>query len=517
MQNSLLLLNQISDELNKDLDLDNMLQRVIDLTVMHFDAPAGSIMLFDDERRVSKYILQRQHGDLPPDRANRIWGQVIKDGFAGWVLEHRHGDIIFDTQDDDRWLNYPNQPYHTRSVIASPVSRRNRILGLVTVTHHEPHHFQTEHMSLLNAIAGQAAIALENAQLFHQTELERAKLSAIINSSKDAILVTMADDNKVLLINPAARNILKINTPDWQDKPLKDVSALNGLIEELIGEAQDETEVKLPDGRTMLSSTIDVPSVGRLALMHDISALKELDKMKQEFVQAFTHDLAAPLAAIKGYVDLMKREGSLSEQQIEDLGAIRMSADQMRDLIKDMQELTRLETLKNMVRRDIVLNETLEKSCAAFQPNAEVKNIQLRYETYPNEVTSYGNPALISRAVENLVENAIKYTEPSGQVDIRLSETENEALIIVKDTGLGIPANKIPNVFDKFFRAHAASDNEVPGSGLGLSIVKTIVERHGGRIWIESEVKVGSTFTIALPLHQDGAEIEVDEPLASTA
>ena len=502
MQDSLLLLNQISDELNKDLDLDNMLQRVINLTVRHFDATSGSIMLFDDEMRVYKYILQQQHDELTPAKANRIMGQVLQEGFAGWILKNRRGDIILETQLDDRWYNYPNQPYKTRSVIGTPLARRNRLLGLVTVTDQNPHHFKPEDLSLLNAIAGQAAIALENAQLFFQTELERAKLSAVINSSKDAILVTHATDHRISLINPAARRLLKISTEAWQDRPLKEVSVLNGILETIISNAEDEAEVQLPDGRTMVSNIVDVPEVGRLALMHDISALKDLDKMKTEFVLTFTHDLAAPLAAIKGYLELLKIDGELTSLQVEDLNAIQMSLEQIRNLVNDLQELTRLETLKNLVRREITLNDTLQKSFETFQPIAEVKKIELRLNCIKHPVITYGNPALISRAIENVVENAIKYTETNGIVSIALSNQPAEAYITVQDTGVGIAADKMSRVFDKFFRAHIPGENEIPGSGLGLAMVKAIVERHSGRIWIESQLNVGSKFTIALPLHQ---------------
>jgi signal transduction histidine kinase len=253
----------------------------------------------------------------------------------------------------------------------------------------------------------------------------------------------------------------------------------------------------------MQSNVVDVPNVGRLTLMHDISPLKALDKMKTDFVLTFTHDLAAPLAAIKGFVELMKMDGFLSDQQLEDLGAIQLSVNQMRTLISDLQELTRLETLKNMQRCDIVLNSTLQKSFEAFQPIAEVKKIQLSLDSCADILTTFGNPALVSRAIENLVENAIKYTGPKGTVSIRLSSNGENALIIVNDTGLGIATEKLPNIFDKFYRAHTPGENEIPGSGLGLSIVKTIAERHGGKIWVESELNVGSTFYLALPLQYE--------------
>ncbi len=504
MEEQLQLLNQISDELNKDLDLDKMLQRVIDLTVTHFRALNGSIMLFDENNRVSKYILQQKN--VSDAQAHRIVGQVLTEGFAGWVLKHGRGDVILDTQNDDRWYTFPNQPYEARSVIATPLTRRNHILGVLTINHDEPNRFSHRDLSLLNAIAGQAAIALENAQLFRQTELERAKLSAIINSTQDVIIVTQGPEHRVLLMNAAAEKALRVEAGSWHNRPLSEVTLLPDVLRFQTADPPTSGELKLPDGRTLLASTMDVPGVGRLTLMHDITALKALDKMKSEFITTFTHDLAAPLAAIKGHIELMQIDGPLTDQQEEDLSAIRMAVDQMRTLVKDLLELNRLESLKNFFRCDIVLQDMLKKTCQTFQPMAAAKHIELALEANSRNLVTQGNPTLISRAIDNLVENAIKYTRPEGKVTLSLTRRKKEALVAVRDTGVGISAEDLPLVFDKFFRAHAPEENEVPGSGLGLSIVKTIVERHGGQVWVESEKGVGSVFTIALPLQTNGAD-----------
>lgn len=502
MQELLQLLNQISDELNKDLDLDKMLQRVIDLTVEHFKATNGSIMLFDDRNRVSKYILQRK--DISQNQAHKIVGQVMSKGFAGWVFNHRRGDIITDTMTDARWLTYPDQPYTVRSVLATPLMRRDHILGILTINHNtQPNHFKRQDLSLLNAIAGQAAIALENAQLFKQKEKERATLSAIINSSKDVIIVTYDQENKVLLLNPAAENLL--HTPaasQWQDQPLDRITSRPDIIDLAASAPVTNTNVELSDGRTMLAGTVDVPEVGRLILMHDISALKALDKMKGEFITTFTHDLAAPLAAIKGHIQLMQIDGTLTPRQMEDLDCIRMSVEQMSNLIKDLLELTKLESLKDFFKCDVQLKDTVKKTCQTFQPVATAKSIDLTLlETDFEQITTQGNPTLIARAVDNLVENAIKYTRPQGKITMSLTRDNKEAHISVKDTGVGITQANLPRVFNKFFRVNPPGDNEIPGSGLGLSIVKAIVDRHSGRVEVDSEVNVGSTFTISLPLN----------------
>lgn len=502
MQELLQLLNQISDELNKDLDLDKMLQRVIDLTVEHFKATNGSIMLFDDKNRVSKYILQRK--GISQNQAHQIVGQVMSKGFAGWVFNHRRGDIITDTMTDDRWLTYPDQPYTVRSVLATPLTRRDHILGILTINHNtQPNHFKPQDLSLLNAIAGQAAIALENAQLFKQKEKERATLSAIINSSKDVIIVTHEKENKILLLNPAAENLL--HTPavaNWQDQPLHQITNLPELEKLAQSAPTTNANLELPDGRTMLAGTENVPEVGRLILMHDISALKALDKMKAEFITTFTHDLAAPLAAIKGHIQLMQIDGSLTPRQLEDLDCIRMSVEQMSTLIKDLLELTKLESLKDFFKCDVPLKSTVEKTFQTFQPAAAAKDIELSLlDIDPQPLITQGNPTLIARAVDNLVENAIKYTRAKGKITLSLTRDNKEAHISVTDTGVGITQANLPRVFNKFFRVSLPGDNEIPGSGLGLSIVKTIIDRHGGRVEVESKVDVGSTFTISLPLN----------------
>lgn len=505
MQERLNLLNRISDELNTDLYPDRMLRRVLNLTVAHLNATTGSVMLFDHDNRVSTYILQQ---DVSSEMADKIVGTVLTEGFAGWVLNRGEGGVIFDTYQDDRWVVYDDQPYDVRSVIATPLRRRQRVIGVLTLVHDEPNRFAEDDLLLLNAIAGQAAIALENARLFKETEQEREKLSAIINSTQDAVLVA-TPENKSVLFNPAAQELLGLESPPPQGVPLAELTMNESLLKLLSPTTPTSSEVAIPDGRTMWGTVTEIPGVGRVTVLRDISAFKALDKMKRDFVTAFTHDLRTPLATVKGYVELVRMDGPVSDRQEEDLDGITRAANLMKSLIEDLLELSRLERLEELAREPVILDEVVEASVFAMQPMAASREIKLSLDKSSADTVVEGNSVLLSRAVSNLVDNAIKYTPSGGRVQIRLNSDGGQAFVSVIDNGPGIKAKDLPRVFEKFYRARAELD-DIPGTGLGLAIVKTIAEQHSGRVWVESQPNSGSVFTLSIPVVVNGKNVTSD-------
>jgi signal transduction histidine kinase len=418
------------------------------------------------------------------------------------VLNQGEGDVIFDTYQDDRWVVYPDQPYDVRSVIATPLRRRQRVIGVLTVVHDEPGRFAGPDLQLLNAIAGQAAIALENARLFKETEQERIKLSAIINSTQDAVLVT-TPLNETLLLNPAAQELLELNGHTWEDVPISELTDNSELLTLLSPGSPAAGEVPLPDGRIMWGTVTEIRDMGRVTVLRDISAFKALDKMKRDFVTAFTHDLRTPLATVKGYIELVRMDGPITTRQEEDLDGITRAANLMKSLIEDLLELSRLEQLEELTKEELEIKEIVHASIEAITPLADSKHIDVVVNQIEQDLFIEGNSVLLSRAVGNLLDNAIKYTPKGGLIHVELKNNSDQALVSVTDNGPGIRAKDLPRVFEKFFRARAELD-DVPGSGLGLSIVKTIVEQHGGQIWVESEVDSGSVFTMSLPTLSNG-------------
>ena len=189
------------------------------------------------------------------------------------------------------------------------------------------------------------------------------------------------------------------------------------------------------------------------------------------------------------------------------------AANLMKSLIEDLLELSRLERLEQLTREKIHLKKSVQATINAMKPLAETKGIELVLDEQRSDLVIEGNSVLLSRAVGNLLDNAVKFTPPGGQIHVKLSHNNGQALVSVIDNGPGIQARDLPRVFEKFYRARPELD-EVPGTGLGLAIVKTITEQHGGQVWVESQPNVGSIFTIALPLVENGENL-IEKPTKS--
>jgi signal transduction histidine kinase len=177
----------------------------------------------------------------------------------------------------------------------------------------------------------------------------------------------------------------------------------------------------------------------------------------------------------------------------------------MKSLIEDLLELSRLERLEQLTREKIHLEDSVEAILNSMKLLAKTKGVELVLDEYRGKLVVEGNGVLLSRAVGNLLDNAVKFTPQGGQIHVKLSQNKGQALVSVIDNGPGIQARDLPRVFEKFYRARPELD-DIPGTGLGLAIVKTIAEQHGGQVWVESQPDVGSTFTISLPLVSNGGK-----------
>ncbi|HZE29192.1 MAG TPA: HAMP domain-containing sensor histidine kinase [Gaiellaceae bacterium] len=229
--------------------------------------------------------------------------------------------------------------------------------------------------------------------------------------------------------------------------------------------------------------------------------LRELDALKDEFVSLVSHELRTPLTSIRGYLELLQEDGELTEEQQRYVGVVDRNSARLLDLVSDLLFLAQVDAGKlafelRPVELDLVVDECVEAS----QPAAAAKGIELASRTERLPAPLQGDPARLAQVLDNLVSNALKFTPAGGRVEVRLSAVRGVAVIEVEDTGLGLPEDEQEQLFERFFRSSRASENAIPGTGLGLTIAKTIVERHGGRIQLESAVDVGTTVRVELPL-----------------
>jgi signal transduction histidine kinase len=485
------------------LDLNQVLAEVLSLTVDTLGADQGSIFLLNQGQQVSHHILARRN--LPANESAQVISAVLDKGLAGWVVRHRQTALVQDTKSDPRWHHLPGDQLNTRSALAVPLMYRGQINGLLTLMHDEPNFFDQEHLELGTALAVQAATAVENARLFTSVRDERAVLQALINGVQDPIIVTDAQE-QVRLINPAARALDKALDQAVGQSVDSTIPSnkLRRLFRQLhvLGQPQHD-EISWDDGRTFDATLAHIPDVGSVAVLHDVTHFKELDRLKSEFVASASHDLKAPLSVIYGYVELL--EDNLPE--LDGLAAkclkeITGSAARMQTLIVTLLDLAQIEAGLDQTAQPCEMEHIVLEALLGHNLQAEEKEIKLQAHIADDLPEIIGQPVRLGQAVSNLVGNALKYTPPKGQVAVSVQADEQNIVVQVSDTGPGIPPAKQAGLFGKFYKVGARETRAQEGHGLGLAIVKSVVEAHGGPVWVESAVGEGSTFAFSLPLHK---------------
>ncbi len=274
------------------------------------------------------------------------------------------------------------------------------------------------------------------------------------------------------------------------------------------GEGQNtRREINFTERNQVYSAErVELQGVGSLVMMQDITNLKELSRLRNEFVGTITRDVRSPLTAIIGYIELLERMGPLNDQQRNFIGRIIFSVHSITALLNNLQELEKvgavLETDRKTVQMQMIVQYTLE----GLHQQINEKNLQVEFYAPEKLPFVLGNPIQLRQLVHQLLDNAIKYTPVDGRIVVELTPESDFVLLIVADTGIGVLPEDQPYIFSKFYRASNVVGDTV-GTGLGLSIVQSIVEQHGGRIWVDSQVNQGTTFTVMLPCYGDTADL----------
>lgn len=335
------------------------------------------------------------------------------------------------------------------------------------------------------------------------SEAERLKLEAIISNIQDGVIV-LDDRHHILLVNQTVYEIFSLNGSPILGKSLKEVipnADLTALIDRARNGALKYHEINFDDGRVYNAQYTPLPRIGSAVTMQDISYLKEIDRLKNEFIHAVSHDLRSPLTSVLGYMELIERTGPLNQSQHEFLGRLQASVQHMTSLVNELLDLGRLESGFDTRRETVYLQNVLEYSLNVFDSQIKEKKLRLSYEGSEQLKPLRANPIRIRQMIDNLLGNAIKYTPAGGEIRISMFMQENQAILRVADSGPGIPTDEQNRIFEKFFRA-SNRPMDVAGSGLGLAIVKSVVESHQGRVWVESKADVGSTFIVLLPAQE---------------
>ncbi|MCU0521230.1 MAG: ATP-binding protein, partial [Anaerolineae bacterium] len=523
--NDLSLLLGIAQKVSATLDLDRGILPVLEGALLETSGVvARFIALRDNGKQAQIYSVGEAPGEV--SKLDRV--------LTAALLRRKEPLIIPD-------LNQAQQHIQTetlRSVAAFPVRIEDATAGVLWVGVDSLGVFDEARVNFLSTLANQAAVLIENARLFQTAEGGRQRLAAILASTRDAILVVDAEE-RVLLSNPAAQRLLGIDRTAV-GRPMADLGLPQPLVEALAvqtttarrvrryqlalpkamrstmsGAPEDEplpsVEVPLEDGRTFYASVAPIKSsesvtLGVVVVMRDITHFKELDAMKSEFVATVSHDLRAPLTFMRGYTTMLSMVGDLNERQRDYMQRILEGIEQMNSLVGDLLDLRRVESDIGIRQEPCRLGLVMVEAVEAVRARATAKGVDLRLEPSEGSPTVVGDRTLLRQSISNLVDNAVKYTPSGGEVNVGLDITEDTATVRVSDTGIGIAPGDQERLFEKFYRIKRRETGNVQGTGLGLALVKSIVQRHGGRVWAESVLNEGSTFYIQLPLPPEDAD-----------
>lgn len=398
-----------------------------------------------------------------------------------------------------------------------PVVISGKLVGIINVACREKNQYGEDQASILYTIINQAGTAVSKLQAL--LESEKGKLSGILYALTDGVF-TVDLQHRLTLYNPAVKTILEITS----DKPLTSfdiVDALAGKVDlrtKIDQALAEDKPVFVPDvvlRDKALEVTVTLvkndagEKIGAAVVLHDITSEKSLEKLRQEFTAMMVHELRAPLTAVRWSSESLLRnlaaaQGVAAPEKIKDtVITIEHASNNMLELVNDLLDVAKIEAGKFEINaQEYDLIAVIKEQIKTFQPQAEMKHLEIGL-TSPESYRMKFDKVRIGQVMGNLISNAIKYTD-AGKIEVNVApdKQKNQMVVGIKDTGVGISRDDLPQLFSKF-KQLKSYDPSRKGTGLGLVVSKGIVEAHGGKIWAESAGEnLGSTFYFSIPLKE---------------
>jgi signal transduction histidine kinase len=581
----LAVLNEVGTAITSTLDLQAVLNLIVQKAVELLQAEAGSLVMVDEDTDELVFEVTAGSGSadlvgvrLPPGT-----------GVVGTVAQEGKPMIIKDAQSDARWYQDLDAEFITRSILAAPMISRDRVIGVIEVLNRRDFvPFDEDDERLLMAFASDAAIAIENARLFTQTDQALAtrvdELSTMqqidqeLNASLDYQRVMDIALDWATRVSGADMGILAIIVEDEDGSRGLQLLASRGYPEDVIAAHEKESwplergiigrvvrtgaaelvadvegdpdyvpvvpgvtvELAVPirlEDRIIGVIALECLQRGRIeeamefvVRLADHAAIaignarlfeqvRQANEAKTEFVSFVSHELKQPMTSMKGYTDLLLRgmAGELSSMQRDMLGTVRSNVERMDSLVSELLDISRIESGRIQLEfSNVSVEKMVESVVEGIRGQIGSKLQTLVVQVAPGLPPVRADRSRLAQVLTNLVSNAHKYTPEGGSITVRAGlwpsgdgGGEQEFVVCsVADTGIGISSADQARLFTKFFRADHPDVRSVPGTGLGLAITKSLVELHGGELWVESDLGKGSTFSFTIPVAQEGEQAD---------
>ncbi|NPA93045.1 MAG: GAF domain-containing protein [Chloroflexi bacterium] len=510
---------QTSAEVASTLDSRTVLSRILAQVERLLNVQKCAIIAWDEQKqafvaRASRGLSARYAERLiiPRDEFNSLTLRALQTGKPLQISDTETDPSAVGLRPRARAEGY-------RAVLAVPLPTQHTPPAALVVYYPEPHTFTQQEIDLLTSFANHAAMAIENAALFARSDArlqeQTRRLEALIQSMSDAIL--LEDHNgRVLYANRRLAELAEL-PPDeisgvevdrilariirQAQNPTAAHAALQRAVEEGMAEIALRRQGRLTDWRVQFFSVTDVQGVpiGRGQIWKDITADREVDRMKASLMSTVSHELRTPLAAIKGYVSTLLAEDVNwdPESQREFLQTISEETDRLSQLVTDLLDLSRIEGGSLKVRREAIDLAALIQRAAQNAHPAPGENLRVQIPEHMPPL--FADPRHIEVVLRNLIENAVKYGGEESPIQVSVTVESDQVVVRVEDEGPGIPPEHIPHIFESFYRVESGLTRQASGAGLGLAICRGFVEAHGGKIWVEPRAK-GTCIAFSLPL-----------------
>ena len=341
---------------------------------------------------------------------------------------------------------------------------------------------------------------------------QRNELEAVFSSMVEGVF-GVDQEERLLGMNPSAARIVGCNVAAVQGRTIQEVIRLSELQRFVVGALSSEKPVekdlvlygeaeRIVQARGAPLRDAEGKRIGVLVVLNDVTRLAKLENIRKDFVANVSHEIKTPITAIKGFVETLQEGRTQDQEEIRRfLEIIHRHVDRLEAIVEDLLTLSRMEKeaeTEGIPLEDHTVRDILARAVQACGDKAESKKIHLEIDCR-EDLKARMDPQLLEQAVVNLIDNAINYSEEGKSVTIKALERAQEIFIQVQDQGCGIERKHLDRVFERFYRVDKSRSRKLGGTGLGLAIVKHIVQSHGGRVSIESQLGVGSTFTLQLP------------------
>ncbi|NLF03261.1 MAG: PAS domain S-box protein [Anaerolineales bacterium] len=504
---------EISRALTAQLNLDELLQLVLSSATKMLSGQAGLIGLRDHDGGFAiraSYGLSRQLAPYFEPLLTDIPNVVDRNRFHIQGLAEKLGHVV-------RELGLPLE-----QVVALPMAIGRDVIGVLYVFRAYGARFTRDDRQILGSFADQAAIAVQNAQLYEEISQEKNRLDAILENTADGVMILDAT-HRIVVFNRALARLTGWSAGEVLGEPHERVFRWARLETELdlagavaggwpLPAARPlyvEGDLRRRQGGAVSVGVTYAPLLdyqGRLVNIicnvRDITRFREADELKSTFISVVSHELKTPVALIKGYADTLLREDAHWDQATtkESLTVIVEEAERLNALINDLLDASRLQAGGLSLQfHDVALDAVARRVANRFRTQTQAHEIAVTFP--PDFPLVEADPDRIEQVLNNLVSNAIKYA-PRGRIEITGRALPTEVVISVTDQGAGLPPEEQTRVFERFYRGMQAQAQATTGAGLGLYLARAIVEAHGGRIRLDSTPGEGAVFSFTLPRQQ---------------